>query len=208
MGIGGAIRIVGGTRYQSGYVVLSIDEKHVFAHSVGIDAIFDHAWAMRVLESAEGETKQVELPAAKVADREDTREMWRFIPMVPQLGGATSVRLEEAKHEAVLREGAPYYEAEVLYLHALLGHRAEVEAAEPALIQKAAGQKGAIHGRLGWAWFHLGDPKKVLVRAADEWKADTIFLGARGLHHGNRLFLGTLASAVAARAFLRSASAR
>lgn len=45
-----------------------------------------------------------------------------------------------------------------------------------------------------------GDPKKVLVRAADEWKADTIFLGARGLHHGNRLFLGTLASAVAARA--------
>lgn len=45
-----------------------------------------------------------------------------------------------------------------------------------------------------------GDPKQVLVRAADEWKAHTIFLGARGLHHGNRLFLGTLASAVAARA--------
>ena len=45
-----------------------------------------------------------------------------------------------------------------------------------------------------------GDPKQVLVRAADECKADTIFLGARGLHHGNRLSLGTLASAVVSRA--------
>jgi nucleotide-binding universal stress UspA family protein len=45
-----------------------------------------------------------------------------------------------------------------------------------------------------------GDPKEVLLREAKDWDADGIFLGARGLHHGDRLFLGSLASAVAARA--------
>jgi universal stress protein E len=45
-----------------------------------------------------------------------------------------------------------------------------------------------------------GDPKKVLLRQAGDWDADCIFLGARGLQHGDRLYLGTLASVVAARA--------
>jgi len=45
-----------------------------------------------------------------------------------------------------------------------------------------------------------GDPKEILLAQARSWKADCIFLGARGLHHGSRLFLGSLASAVAARA--------
>lgn len=45
-----------------------------------------------------------------------------------------------------------------------------------------------------------GDPKQLILREAGAWPADCIFLGARGLHHGNRLFLGSLASAVAARA--------
>jgi len=45
-----------------------------------------------------------------------------------------------------------------------------------------------------------GDPKRELVTHAEAWEADTIFLGARGLHHGGRLALGTMASAVAARA--------
>jgi nucleotide-binding universal stress UspA family protein len=49
-------------------------------------------------------------------------------------------------------------------------------------------------------YIYDGDPKQVLVHAANEWKAHTIVLGSRGLHHGNRLSLGTLASAVAARA--------
>jgi nucleotide-binding universal stress UspA family protein len=44
-----------------------------------------------------------------------------------------------------------------------------------------------------------GDPKRELVAHAEAWEADTIFLGARGLHHGGRLALGTMASAVAAR---------
>ena len=45
-----------------------------------------------------------------------------------------------------------------------------------------------------------GDPKQVLVKQAERLEADSLFLGARGLHHGNRWFLGSVASAVAARA--------
>jgi nucleotide-binding universal stress UspA family protein len=45
-----------------------------------------------------------------------------------------------------------------------------------------------------------GDPKRELVTHAESWEADNIFLGARGLHHGGRLALGTMASSVAARA--------
>ena len=45
-----------------------------------------------------------------------------------------------------------------------------------------------------------GNPKEVLVRVSKEWEADAIFLGARGLNHGNRLTLGTVASSVASRA--------
>ena len=44
-----------------------------------------------------------------------------------------------------------------------------------------------------------GEPKKVIVREAESWGADCIFLGGRGLHHGDRLILGTTASAVAMR---------
>jgi len=45
-----------------------------------------------------------------------------------------------------------------------------------------------------------GDPKHVLLKHAEGWEADSIFIGARGLHHGGRLTLGTMASGVAARA--------
>ncbi|HEV8542925.1 MAG TPA: universal stress protein [Verrucomicrobiae bacterium] len=45
-----------------------------------------------------------------------------------------------------------------------------------------------------------GDPKQVLLHQAAHWKVDCIFLGARGLERGDRLYLGTLASAVCTRA--------
>lgn len=45
-----------------------------------------------------------------------------------------------------------------------------------------------------------GDPKSVLLEQAEKWGAETVFLGARGLQHGSRLYLGTLASAIATRA--------
>ncbi len=45
-----------------------------------------------------------------------------------------------------------------------------------------------------------GDPKLVLVKEAEEWRADCIFLGARGLTHLKRFFIGGVSTAVAARA--------
>jgi nucleotide-binding universal stress UspA family protein len=47
--------------------------------------------------------------------------------------------------------------------------------------------------------FYDGDPKQVLLREAEDWQANCIFLGARGLHHGTGVMLGTTASAVATR---------
>jgi nucleotide-binding universal stress UspA family protein len=49
-------------------------------------------------------------------------------------------------------------------------------------------------------YIYDGNPKEVLVRVSEEWQANAIFLGARGLNHGNRLSLGTVASSVASRA--------
>lgn len=62
-----------------------------------------------------------------------------------------------------------------------------------AQILSAAGLNVANH-------IYDGHPKDVLLRVSDEWHADAIFLGARGLNHGNRLPLGTVASSVASRA--------
>ncbi|HWS88943.1 MAG TPA: universal stress protein [Pyrinomonadaceae bacterium] len=45
-----------------------------------------------------------------------------------------------------------------------------------------------------------GDPAHVLVHEAEEWGADCIFVGTRGLHGFQHLLHGSVASAVAARA--------
>lgn len=45
-----------------------------------------------------------------------------------------------------------------------------------------------------------GDPAHVLIREAEEWGADSIFVGTRGLHGFQHLLHGSVASAVAARA--------
>jgi nucleotide-binding universal stress UspA family protein len=45
-----------------------------------------------------------------------------------------------------------------------------------------------------------GEPKLVLVEEAEKWGADCIFIGSRGLSRWERLLLGSVSSAVAARA--------
>ena len=45
-----------------------------------------------------------------------------------------------------------------------------------------------------------GDPKRLLPAEAEAWGADSIFLGARGLRGVERFLLGSVATAVAARA--------
>lgn len=44
------------------------------------------------------------------------------------------------------------------------------------------------------------DPRLLLLEEADAWKADCVFLGARGLRFRDRLFLGSVSAAVAERA--------
>jgi nucleotide-binding universal stress UspA family protein len=45
-----------------------------------------------------------------------------------------------------------------------------------------------------------GDPKRVLVEVAEQWRADCIFLGAKGHSRLERFLLGSVSAAVAARA--------
>ena len=45
-----------------------------------------------------------------------------------------------------------------------------------------------------------GDPKRVLIEESDQWPADCVFVGARGLSRIEGIVLGSVSSAVAARA--------
>lgn len=45
-----------------------------------------------------------------------------------------------------------------------------------------------------------GDPKRILIEEAERWGADCVFVGARGLNMFERFFIGSVSSAVAARA--------
>ncbi|MCI0444219.1 universal stress protein [bacterium] len=45
-----------------------------------------------------------------------------------------------------------------------------------------------------------GDPKQILLQYADQWKADCLFVGARGLTRIDRFLLGSVSTAVSARA--------
>ena len=46
-----------------------------------------------------------------------------------------------------------------------------------------------------------GDPKHVLLDEAEQWQADGLFVGARGLSRVERFLLGSVSAAVAARAY-------
>lgn len=64
-----------------------------------------------------------------------------------------------------------------------------------------AAQKLRAKGLRAEAQLKMGDPKQVLVRLAEDWRADCIFLGATGLtNRVERFLLGSVAGAVASRA--------
>jgi nucleotide-binding universal stress UspA family protein len=46
-----------------------------------------------------------------------------------------------------------------------------------------------------------GNPKQILLDEAEQWGADCLFVGARGLSHIERFLLGSVSAAVAARAY-------
>ena len=65
----------------------------------------------------------------------------------------------------------------------------------------AAAKKLKSAGLRAMADVFEGDPKKILVQVAEEWRADCIFVGATGLtNRFERFLLGSTAAAVAARA--------
>jgi nucleotide-binding universal stress UspA family protein len=45
-----------------------------------------------------------------------------------------------------------------------------------------------------------GDPKKLIIKHAEEWKADTIFAGAHGTTRTERFLMGSVSTALASRA--------
>jgi nucleotide-binding universal stress UspA family protein len=47
------------------------------------------------------------------------------------------------------------------------------------------------------AWVERGDPRRVLINAANAWAADCIFVAARGITHLSSLHLGSIATGVA-----------
>lgn len=55
-------------------------------------------------------------------------------------------------------------------------------------------------GLIASAVLREGDPKKILPAEAEEWGADCIVIGARGLKSMERFLLGSVSSAIAARA--------
>jgi nucleotide-binding universal stress UspA family protein len=56
------------------------------------------------------------------------------------------------------------------------------------------------HGlKVSYAVF-TGDPRRVLVNEAEDWRATTIFAGARGLNGFDRFLLGSVSAAIASRA--------
>jgi nucleotide-binding universal stress UspA family protein len=67
-------------------------------------------------------------------------------------------------------------------------------------LHKSAVAKFAVQNIPAEIHIAEGEPKSTILRLASKWNVDSIFLGARGLDHGNRLYLGTLASAVCSRA--------
>jgi nucleotide-binding universal stress UspA family protein len=68
-------------------------------------------------------------------------------------------------------------------------------------IVKAAVEKLEQVGLRAMGDVFEGEPKKVLVRVAEEWRADCVFVGATGLSNPfERFLLGSTAAAIAARA--------
>lgn len=75
------------------------------------------------------------------------------------------------------------------------------ESAHSRRLAEAGARKLRDKGLRAEPWLLSGDPKHELVRAAEEWRADCIFLGATGLtNRMERFLLGSTAGAVAARA--------
>jgi nucleotide-binding universal stress UspA family protein len=66
-----------------------------------------------------------------------------------------------------------------------------------ALLESRSGMSFA-HGR--WSGIEIEDPQTLLTRVAKDWEADCIFVGARKLSRFGRFMIGSVSTAVIARA--------
>ena len=67
-------------------------------------------------------------------------------------------------------------------------------------IADSSAEKLRAAGLVASAIASEGDPKRVLLNEAEEWQADCIFVGARGLRRIERFLLGSVSAGVAAQA--------
>jgi nucleotide-binding universal stress UspA family protein len=74
------------------------------------------------------------------------------------------------------------------------------EEAQVREIVERAAEKVRAAGLVVSSIVKEGDPKRALVAEAEQWGADCIFVGARGLRRLERFLLGSVSAAVAARA--------
>jgi nucleotide-binding universal stress UspA family protein len=76
----------------------------------------------------------------------------------------------------------------------------EAEQASANKIVEASAEKLRRAGLSVSTLIKEGDPKYILVDEAEQWGADSIFLGARGLRAIERFLIGSVSTAVASRA--------
>jgi nucleotide-binding universal stress UspA family protein len=77
----------------------------------------------------------------------------------------------------------------------------EERAQKQSALERAAAQLAASNPRLSiTTLLGEGEPTPIIVDKAEEWNADCIFLGARGLGAMDRMLLGSVSTAVAMRA--------
>jgi nucleotide-binding universal stress UspA family protein len=67
-------------------------------------------------------------------------------------------------------------------------------------IVETAAEKLRVTGLAVSSIVKEGDPKRVLIEEAEQWGADCLFVGARGLRRLERFLLGSVSTAVATRA--------
>ena len=112
----------------------------------------------------------------------------------PDKSEITVVVVDEPLEPTVVGEFIPVVVDSVTESNAY-EHRRAIKLAE------AATKRLAKKGLRARALVKIGNPKRLLVEIAEEWRADCIFLGATGVtNRFERFLLGSVAGAVAARA--------
>jgi nucleotide-binding universal stress UspA family protein len=131
------------------------------------------------------------------------------------IGDDGSSEAETALEEVRRRSWPPGTEARVLAVHeVLVASNAERIAISERLYDQInadesfrlnhvvthAAEKLQAAGLIVSPAVEEGDPREALIRAAQTWNADTIFVGARGLGRVERFLLGSVSSATVAHA--------